>query len=236
MKFEIDEDVIIIKGDHKFAHGKILECAEIYGAYVYTVDLLDGTCVRNIFEQELLSTNPAKNTKDQFTVMTFDIEKYLKADQMEEIAKGIFIERITKRIDDALEARRGKGSMVDLMVHEITTDYAKRLGDKFETELVQRIKEVIYMKEESTEEDWDDTFLGSIKNVLWSTTGEWVKEHKDEVMGWIVPELKSFIKELMMDCATTEISKRFGSIISESFNQVIKDIYENSLTAGMSGN
>ena len=235
MKFSIGEYVIVLRGEHKFKKVKILQHGVLGGVIdVYDVELPKGddpnepsVAAINIIEEDLRSLNP----EDNGTSAYFNIEKYLTNNQREEIAKDVFKRRIEDKIQDVLQARKGTGQWIDLIFSEVANRWIEQLSDQFSNDFIEKIKKVISEDGNPKLEigEYDETFLGSIRYKLSSITDKWIDEHRDEVDGWIRPNLKTFVERLSEDGVPKGISNKIDRIISSTLQQVIHDIYKDGI-------
>lgn len=129
------------------------------------------------------------------------VSKYISDDEMKNIITRITEEKVSKKIDSALEARTGPcGSVVDQMIRDCCQMYAEKLSPNFEEDFLKRIQTEINREPDPNSED--DVGTNMVNYITWpleKLIKEYVSAHKDELMQLMIKDVREKAKSMNTD-------------------------------------
>jgi uncharacterized membrane protein YheB (UPF0754 family) len=138
--------------------------------------------------------------------MEIKIEKYLSEEQMKTIAEEVFTEKMKADVDRVIQARTC-GKLVDNIFNKIVESYVTEISDKYKDDILKLCKSEI-SRDQSNNNDWDDTLRATIDYKLKETSNVIIDEHIDEIKPIVYSKILRCCNEVSVNAFISDIIRK----------------------------
>lgn len=204
-----------LSGTQKFIEKDFIECIDQNNNLLRDIR----SCV-NQFISLSESINTPVITAQQQPSPSFDITKYLSEEEIAEISRKAFTDKINDKVDIVLKNRAEAGlSVVDQVINETCKKYTEKLSDKFEEDFLKVAKEEIQRENIPEGRSEYDIFRYDISRCLGDAVKVYIDNNRDKIEELMKDQIEAATKNITTDSIINILKQKINieSILKESF-------------------
>lgn len=157
--------------------------------------------------------------------MELDINKYLTEQQMEEIARKIFTEKLEKSIEDMINRKEqwGRGVFNDVY-GKLVEKYAQKINQQYEAKIEKAIQEEIN-RTKSYDPDYSDTFYETIHKELHEYAKKIIADKNEELSPIVYDKILSACDDLLFSRIISDLMYKLN--LDGTIKDVINEVRKN---------
>lgn len=216
----VGNHLLVIRGEMRGQIGEVVKIKHLGHGLIDYVMLFDEDENDHGFEYIVPADDCSEYNPGSINLESpFDITNYLSVNEMKDIAKKIYISKITSFLDDVFANRSNVcGNIPAQVLNEIIEHYASDMFDKYKDDMLKIFKNIIESDTPIVNDENEKCFSRSIQWALEKCASKYIEEHPDE--------LHETMKDQIHESAKRMIEEKWSYNLNKAIEKTITDFIE----------